>query len=160
METNNRKGKVMRDRTTASSTLPPLSANPGAKATTTAGMKISISIMNRVRKNTSTEMACAANLMPFSRSPTASFCESIGTKAVVKAPSPKRLRKKLGSLKATKKASETAPAPRMLAKTISLTKPVTRLMSVKPPNAAIDLKSDMFFRRFFSKNCYLLRQFY
>ena len=141
----------MRDKSTARATFPPFSAKPGAKAMTTAGIKISIRIMNKTKKKTRTEMALAAKLKLFCFSPTASFCENIGTKAVVKAPSPKRLRKKLGSLKATKKASEITPAPKTLASTTSRKNPVMRLMSVKPPKVAMDLKRDVFFRRFFLK---------
>ena len=95
----------MRERVTARLILPPLSAKPGASVTTTVGIYASINKMKKVRKKTSIEMAWVANLIPFSRWPTASFCESMGTKAVVKAPSPKRLRKKFGSLNATKNAS-------------------------------------------------------
>ena len=71
------------------------------------------------------------------------FWERIGTKAEVKAPSAKRLRNRLGSLKATKNASAIMPAPKNLAKTMSRMKPVMRLSSVNPPKVATDLNSDI-----------------
>ena len=63
----------------------------------------------------------------------------MGTNADVKAPSANRLRNRLGSLKATKNASETIPAPRKFANTISRKKPVMRETKVNPPKVAIDL---------------------
>ena len=111
-ETSSRKGKVIRDKKAASSILPASSANPGAKTTTTQGITISISNTKSPRLNTSTEIAPTANFIACALPPPTSFCEKIGTKALVKAPSANRLRNRFGNLKATKKASETAPAPR------------------------------------------------
>jgi hypothetical protein len=71
------------------------------------------------------------------------FEEKSGTKAEVNAPSANKLRNKFGSLKETKKASETMPAPKKLAIIISRTKPVKRLIIVKPPKVAIDLTKDI-----------------
>src|SRR5579885_2124929 len=48
-------------------------------------------------------------------------------------------RKWLGSLKATKKASATGPAPRIAAMTTSRIKPVSRETSVSPPTVAMRL---------------------
>ena len=62
--------------------------------------------------------------------------ENSGTKAAEKAPSANRRRKKFGSLKATKKASATAPDPSTADSTMSRTKPATRLSSVKLPTVA------------------------
>jgi hypothetical protein len=106
-------------------------------------MIISIMITNMVRKKARTEMADEENpLASFLESQ--SFCDTIGTKAEVKAPSANRLRNRLGSLKLTKKASEIIPAPRYLARTMSRRKPVILLRKVKLPKVAIDLKSDIF----------------
>ena len=72
------------------------------------------------------------------------FYETMGTNAEVKAPSANRLRNKLGSLNATKKASAIMPAPKKLAKIMSRIKPVILLTIVKPPKVAIDLNKDIF----------------
>ena len=101
-------------------------------------------------------MAWEAKRMDSSRPSVTSLWDNMGTKAVVKAPSANRLRNRFGSLKATKKASDTAPAPRKLARIISRANPVMRLTSVNPPKVAIDLNKDIFF----PLNCYLLRIFY
>lgn len=130
-------------------------AKPGAISSTTQGMQNSIRITKRVRKKVRTEMAWEAKRMDSSRPSVTSLWDNMGTKAVVKAPSANRLRNRFGSLKATKKASDTAPAPRKLARIISRANPVMRLTSVNPPKVAIDLNKDIFF----PLNCYLLRIF-
>src|SRR5687768_13122043 len=58
------------------------------------------------------------------------YSASTGTNACEKAPSANSRRRKLGSLKATKKASVTKPAPKTRAITRSRTKPRMREMSV------------------------------
>jgi hypothetical protein len=85
------------------------------------------------------EIDCAANRRAFLRFSQASLCESIGTKAVVNAPSANKERNKFGSLNETKKASAIIPAPKKLAKIISRKKPVMRDNKVKPPKVAIAL---------------------
>ena len=93
-------------------------------------------------------MALAANKTACFLSSQTNFCDNMGTKAVVKAPSAKSERNKFGNLNATKKASDTRPAPKKLAKTMSRKKPVMRDNKVNPPKVAIDLNKfilDIFF---------------
>ena len=119
------------------------SIKPGARIVTTQGMHSSKIMVKRMRKKVSKEIALAANSTDLSRPEATSFEENRGTNADVKAPSANRLRNKFGNLKATKKASDTMPAPRKLAITISRKKPVKRLTMVNPPNVAIDLINDI-----------------
>ena len=121
-----------------------LSAKPGARIATTQGIRYSTKTTKRPTKKASTEMALAANKMACFLSSQTNFCDNMGTKAVVKAPSAKRERNKLGSLNATKKASDTRPAPKKLAKIISRKNPVMRDKRVKPPKVAIDLNKFIF----------------
>ena len=116
---------------------------PGAKTSTTHGINNSNNNTKTPTNNTKTEMACAAKNMERFLPSVTNFCENSGTKALVKAPSANRLRNKLGNLNATTKASETAPAPKKLANTISRKKPVIRLTNVNPPKAATDLNKDI-----------------
>ena len=102
------------------------------------------------KKKNRIETACEAKNIDFFLPSDTNFCEKRGTKALVNAPSAKRLRNRLGNLNETKKASEAIPAPKKLAKTISLTNPVMRLMSVNPPKVAIDLNNDIFIPFFVS----------
>src|SRR5690606_5823544 len=75
------------------------------------------------------------------------YSARMGTKAWEKAPSAKMRRSRLGSLKATKKASEATPAPKMRAMMVSRTKPSTRESMVMELTAARDLS------RFMSDGC-------
>src|SRR5438477_12691002 len=52
-------------------------------------------------------------------------------KAAERAPSPKSLRNRLGTVKAALKAEETTPAPKKAAETLSRAMPSTRLRSVR-----------------------------
>ena len=144
IEINSKKGKVIRESSIANDIFSGLSANPGANMATTQGMSHSTKITNKPTKKAKTEMDLAANKMACFLSSQTNFCDNIGTKAVVKAPSAKSERNKLGNLKATKKASETNPAPKKLAKIISRKNPVMRDKSVKPPKVAIDLNKFIF----------------
>lgn len=134
----------MRHNEIASSILPASPANPGAKTRTTAGIKTSNSSTKITKKNTKTDMALEAKNIDFFCPSDTSFCENIGTNALVNAPSANRLLNKFGNLNETKKASDIAPAPSILASTISRKNPVMRLTKVKPPNVAIDLNKDIF----------------
>ncbi|MNP25916.1 hypothetical protein D3C76_1187430 [compost metagenome] len=67
------------------------------------------------------------------------YSARIGTNAWEKAPSAKMRRSRLGSLKATKKASVAMPAPNMRATMVSRTKPSTREIMVMELTAASDL---------------------
>ena len=57
----------------------------------------------------------------------------VGKNTFVNAPSAVIRLKKFGSFRATKKASEAAPAPSTIANNTSLTKPKIRLIAVKNP---------------------------
>ena len=56
----------------------------------------------------------------------ASFCEKVVTKAVERAPSAKRSRRRLGIRKAAIRASSSRPAPRKVLRRISRTRPRMR----------------------------------
>ena len=112
---------------------------------TTKGINNSNIKTNRPTNITKTDIAWAAKNIDFFFPSATNFCENNGTKALVKAPSANKLLNKLGNLKATTNASDKAPAPNILAKTISLRKPVIRLIRVKPPNVATDLNKDIIF---------------
>ncbi|MNP24091.1 hypothetical protein D3C76_1168340 [compost metagenome] len=71
------------------------------------------------------------------------YSARIGTKAWENAPSAKIRRSRLGSLKATKKASVAMPAPNMRATMVSRTKPSTRDTMVMELTAASDLSRFM-----------------
>ena len=119
------------------------SINPGANTFTTSGMQSSNIITNNTRNAVNRDIAFAANSIDFSRPADTSFDENKGTNADVKAPSANKLRNKFGSLKDTRNASETAPAPRKFAIIMSRTNPVRRLIIVKPPKVAIDFMNDI-----------------
>ena len=144
IEMNNKNGKVIRDSSIASEIFSGLLVNPGAKMVTNQGIRYSTNMTNKPTKKVRTDMAFAANKIACFLSSHTSFCDSIGTNAVVKAPSAKRERNKFGNLKATKKASDIKPAPKKLAKIISRKNPVMRDKSVKPPKVAIDLNKFIF----------------
>lgn len=133
----------MRHKSMVKATLSGFSAKPGAKILTTVGMPSSNKMVKIMRKKVNKDIALAANSTDLSRPEATSFDEKSGTKADVKAPSANRLRNKLGNLNDTKKASETVPAPKKVAMTISRKKPVMRLIMVKLLKVAIDLMKDM-----------------
>ena len=141
---NNKKGKVMRHKVVANSIFWGSPTKPGARMLMTQGIKNSTISTKIPTKNARTEIAEDAKIKAFLRFSAVNFCESIGTNAVVKAPSAKSERNRLGSLKATKKASAAIPAPKKLAKTISRRNPVKRDNNVKPPNVAMALNKFIF----------------
>ena len=64
--------------------------------------------------------------------PRFSMCSvKMGMKAALRAPSPKRRRKRFGILKATAKASQTMPVPKILAHIMSRARPSIRLKNVQ-----------------------------
>jgi len=65
-----------------------------------------------------------------------------GTNACINAPSANNLLKKLGILKATKKASVLAEAPKIFANTISLIKPEILDIKVMLPTTNEDLSNE------------------
>ena len=91
-------------------------------------------------KNKNDKIFCANNKVSF----LSEFCSlptKIGTKAELKAPSAKILRKKLGSLKAAKKTSERKPTPIYLAIKISRIKPKILDREIKNEIMKNDLNS-------------------
>ena len=127
----------MRAKSTARANFAGSSTNPGASACISQGMAATMDITKGSSTVTMTASASSAKpwaaLLPFRWS----SAENIGTKETVNAPSANSLRKKLGSLSATKKASATGPAPRMAAVRMSRANPATRLSMVNPPTVAI-----------------------
>ncbi len=136
----------MRVSSTARSNRSGSSAKPGASTSITQGIRIWTASTNATRPATSTAWTSAANASAAFRPSASSAPANIGTKATVSAPSPVRRRKKFGSLKATKNASATGPAPRIAAIRMSRAKPVTRLTRVKPPTVAMARTRDMDWR--------------
>jgi len=68
----------------------------------------------------------------------------IGTKAELKAPSAKILRKKLGKRKEAKKTSDNIPAPRYLAIRISLINPRTLEIDIKKETVTVERIIDIY----------------
>ena len=106
------------------------SAKPGASTRTKVGANTSAAATNRNSAVTSTASASSAKRRAAGRPSVAIAAANSGTKAALKAPSANRLRNRLGSRWATKKASVTGPAPRNAAVSTSRTKPSTRLINV------------------------------
>src|SRR6056300_1062829 len=73
------------------------------------------------------------------------YSESTGTKAWENAPSANRRRRKLGILKATKKASAAGPSPNTAAKTISRTSPSIREKNVIRETTRLDFATPVCF---------------
>ena len=159
IDINNKKGKVIRESSVANSIFLKLSLKPGAKTVITHGIANSTNNTKSPTKKQSADIALAAKRMACFLSSHTSFCDNIGTKAVVKAPSAKSERNKFGSLNATKKASEANPAPRKLARIISRKNPVIRERRVKPPKVAIDLNKFIFCHRFVHDINLMLRDY-
>ena len=109
---------------------------PGASKPTTSGMAMIRIAENGTSTSSRAAWAWRAKAIASARPWSCSSRENSGTKAAEKAPSANSRRKKFGSLKATKKASATAPEPSTADSTMSRTKPATRLSSVKLPTVA------------------------
>jgi hypothetical protein len=111
---------------------------PGAITQITAGMATIISRVNGTSTISRQACACRANTSAASRPSPCSSRANSGTKAAEKAPSAKRRRNRLGSLKATMKASATGPDPSTADRTISRPKPTMRDSKVKKPTVAME----------------------
>ena len=130
----------MRSNWVVSANLSAVSANPGAVMVITHGaasIPITVTIARARVSNpetyeTNTRVASSPCLLLYSA--------RIGTNACEKAPSAKIRRSRLGSLKATKKASVAIPAPKMRATIASRAKPSTRENMVIELTAASDFK--------------------
>ena len=87
-------------------------------------------IIKRIKKSSdkTSDPNCNALVFPF----VFNIDEKIGINAAENAPSANKRRKKLGSLKATKKTSAIIPAPTKAAIKISLKKPKILLINVRP----------------------------
>src|SRR5215469_1184612 len=116
---------------------------PGAITYMSQGMVICATMVKPSSTESSTDMACSAKRFAAPWPPSVSSRLNSGTKAALKAPSAKRLRKRFGRRWATKKASAISPVPSTRAISTSRTKPSTRLAMVKPPTVAIDRISAM-----------------
>ena len=135
-------GNTTRRSRTASSKRVPSRAKPPAVVQITAGAARMPTAVTSISASSSIPAtwrakACVASGLLLWR-----YSASIGTKACENAPSAKIRRKRLGSLKATTKASIAAPAPKIRATTASRTKPNTR------ENIVILLKRAKTARRF------------
>src|SRR5690606_687582 len=90
------------------------------------------------------------------------YSDSTGTNAWLKAPSANRRRKKLGILKATKKASIRPPAPKTPNKTTSRTKPKIRDSMVILLTTMVERNNRLFamrtyFANLFADGCLLMQ---
>ena len=94
------------------------------------------------RINPNVPATLSINFLNFSESLSALNSVKTGMKAVANAPSPNNRRKKLGILKATKKASVTAFAPKTWANTKSLIKPNIRDTKVIKPTVESERYKD------------------
>ena len=127
----------MRPNLTARSKIDVSLVKPGAITQITAGIA---SIIRSVKgTSTMSRQACAwrAKTSAASRPSPCSSRANSGTNAAAKAPSANRRRNRLGSLKATMKASAIGPEPSTADSTMSRTKPTMRLSSVKLPTVAM-----------------------
>ena len=113
-------------------------ANPGANTQASTGAPrvastVSVSSAAPSVPATRSSRSRTAAWVPFSR-----YSASTGTNAWLKAPSANSRRKKLGSLKATKKASASPSAPMVRANTISRSSPATRDNPVMAPTIRLE----------------------
>src|SRR5437667_2319737 len=127
--TRRRKGNMMRVSATVSSTLPGMSAKPGAMAVTSAGanqMPASVMAPTTIASAFTTRLASRQA----AASPSCSRRQvKVVTKAAESAPSANRSRSRFGMRKAVMKASSSRPAPKKTANACSRTSPRTRLTS-------------------------------
>src|SRR5207248_840028 len=127
--TRRRKGNMMRVSATVSSTLPGMSAKPGAMAVTSAGanqMPASVMALTTIASAFTTRLASRQA----AASPSCSRRQvKVVTKAAESAPSANRSRSRFGMRKAVMKASSSRPAPKKTANACSRTSPRTRLTS-------------------------------
>src|SRR6266849_5587130 len=127
--TSRRKGNMMRVSSTVSSTLPGMSAKPGAIAATSAGanqMPASVMVPTTIASVFTTRLArrhAAASPRCSSRQ------VKVVTKAAERAPSANRSRSRFGMRNAATKASSSRPAPKKTANACSRTSPRMRLAS-------------------------------
>ena len=127
----------MRPNSTAMAKVGRSSRMPGASRAITQGIARIDKAVNGTSTSSRAAWAWRAKVIASARPPPVSSRANSGTKAAENAPSANRRRKKLGSLKATKKASATAPEPSTADSTMSRTNPTTRLSSVNPPTVAM-----------------------
>ena len=136
-EINGKKTIVNLDRVTISLKIFSLFTIPGAIILIKNGIKISKRITNAVKKTIKEKQIMAENFCALLDLFWCKSLEYIGKNEDVIAPSAVILLNKFGNLDEIKKISETMPAPKKYAKTISLIKPVILLKSV---NKALILK--------------------
>jgi hypothetical protein len=127
----------MRVTSTAIANFAGLVAKPGASSRITPGVNRSASASSTICDITSSDRMRPWKRFEASTPSCVRMREKAGTKAELKAPSPKMARKWLGSRKATVKTSMRPPAPSTAAITTSRAKPVMRDSSVQPPTERI-----------------------
>ena len=103
------------------------------------GIKNSDKIINGITINNKREAIFDVNATPACNPYFSFFSVNKGINAAEKAPSAKNFLNKFGILKASKKASATAPEPSIEANKISLIKPIILLHNVQKPTTALDL---------------------
>lgn len=136
-------GKVIWARATVRLNFSGASTKPGAKSGIIHGMKTMKMALMTSSTMSNTAMTSPAKRRASARPFSVRILEKLGIKAALNAPSAKMRRKKLGSLNATKNASESQLAPIRFAMRISRTKPLIRERNVKKPMVSVDLTSDM-----------------
>jgi hypothetical protein len=115
-------------------------AIPGAIRLIISGAKISPSITVRIKEINKMEKNSSAKSLA-SLKELFNFFAKAGVKAELKAPSAKILLKRLGILKATKKASVKLVAPKKVAIVMSLRRPKTLLPNIDADTIKADLKT-------------------
>ncbi len=111
---------------------------PGANSIATSGAPRVTSTVTV--SNTDPRAPATRSISPLTaaKDPRSRYSPNTGTNAWAKAPSANRRRRKLGILKATKKASASPSAPTTRAKTTSRTSPNTRDSMVIAPTTALE----------------------
>jgi len=142
-------GNMIRVRRTVKSNFSGDVRKPPAMSLTMRGEKRTPSKATAAKTKVRSHQADLANLKASSRPRLKRHSVKTGTKEMVNEPSAKRRRKRLGMVKAMKKASDASPAPKNQATTTSRMNPKMRLNRVAAPTvpaafvmrAASDIKT-------------------
>tara|TARA_B100000287_G_C20553320_1_gene749381 strand:+ start:424 stop:906 length:483 start_codon:yes stop_codon:yes gene_type:complete len=135
------KGNVNLDKSTVSMNFSVLLLKPGAISLIIRGIKISTTINKKNKKISNEEKISEKNSSDLFFPNLLFIPETMGMNAAFIEPSAKSLLKRLGSLKEIKNASETSPAPIILAIKRSLTYPKILLKNVSEPKIEIILRN-------------------
>ena len=123
----------MRVSVTVKASFPGVALKPGAISLTISGDSRTPATATKISNAVSVLTADRANLNASFLPEFVRYSLKTGTNVMLKEPSANNLLKRLGILKATKKASALRPAPKTLAITISLINPKIRLNNVAAP---------------------------